>query len=74
MENDFSFNIEKEFGIISTSKAGWQTKLSLVSWGGRDAKFDIRPWSPDSSKMGKGVTLSKEELKALKEILNSIDL
>ncbi len=74
MDNDFSFSIEKEFGVISTSKAGWQTKLALVSWAGRDAKYDIRSWSPDSAKMSKGISLTKDELKALKELLNSIDL
>jgi hypothetical protein len=30
--------------------------------------------SADHSKMGKGVTLSKEELLALKDLLNQIDI
>ncbi len=74
MEGDFTFNVEKEFGTISTSKAGWQTKLTSVSWAGREAKYDIRSWSPDGAKMSKGISLTKEELKALRELLISIDL
>jgi len=31
-------------------------------------------WGSDRDKMGKGVTLSREELIALKELLNSIEL
>ena len=41
---------------------------------GKEAKFDLREWSPDHEKMGKGVTLSNDELKALKELLNSIEI
>jgi hypothetical protein len=43
-------------------------------WNSREPKYDIREWSPDGEKMGKGVTLSKEELVALKELLNKIEL
>lgn len=74
MADDFTFNIEKELGTLSTSKTGWEMKLNLVSWGGREAKYDIRSWSPDLQKMGKGISMTVEELKALKDILNAIDL
>ncbi len=74
MESEFSFNVEKEFGVLSTSKSGWQTKLTSVSWGGREAKFDLRSWSPDGEKMSKGISLTAEELKALKDLLSTIDL
>ena len=29
------------------------------------AKFDIRAWSPDHTKMGKGITLSNEEFQTM---------
>ncbi|MFI3257629.1 MAG: PC4/YdbC family ssDNA-binding protein [Spirochaetales bacterium] len=74
MADDFTFNIEKEFGVLSTSKSGWQTKLCLVSWGNRDAKYDLRSWSPDMAKMSKGISLTAEELTSLKNILNSLTL
>ena len=74
MADDFSFNIEQNLGIISEGKGGWNTELNLVSWGGRPAKYDIRSWSPDHQKMGKGSTFSKEELVSLKNLLNQIEL
>ena len=73
-DSDFSFEVVKTFGTLSTSKAGWNTDLKLVSWGGRPAKYDIRSWSPDEKKMGKGITLSKEELIALKKLLTSMEI
>ena len=74
MADDFSFSIEQNLGIISEGKSGWNTELNLVSWGGRPAKYDIRSWSPDHQKMGKGSTFSKEELVSLKNLLNQIEL
>ena len=71
MADDFSFTITKNIGEISKSKSGWTLELNMVSWGGRDAKFDIRSWAPDHQKMGKGVTLTAEELTSLKELLNT---
>ena len=69
MADDFSFEIIKNIGQISEGKGGWNLELNLVSWGGRPAKFDIRSWSSDHQKMGKGVTLNKDEIKSLKALL-----
>ena len=74
MADDFSFEIVQSLGAFSTSKTGWTTELNLVSWGGRDPKYDIRSWSPDHSKMGKGVTLTKAELIALKKLLGDMEI
>jgi hypothetical protein len=74
MSDDFSFEIIERFGIISEAKNGWTVELNSVSWGGRPAKYDIRSWSPDHEKMGKGVTLTKEELVALKGLLGGMAL
>lgn len=74
-DNDFSFEITKKIGEFGApSKAGWITELNLVSWSGREPKFDIRSWAPDHKKMGKGLTLTKEELIGLKELLSSLDI
>ena len=74
MSDDFSFQIVKNLGTLSESKGGWKTELNLVSWGGRPAKYDLRSWSPAHQKMGKGSTFSKEEIEALKNLLNSLEL
>ena len=73
MAEDFSFSIEKQIGVISHGKGGRQVELNLVSWGGREAKYDIRSWSPDHQKMGKGITMTQEELKTLAQIINSME-
>lgn len=73
MADDFSFSIEKHIGVISQGKGGWQVELNLVSWSGREPKFDIRSWSPDHQKMGKGITMTEEELKALGQIISTMD-
>ena len=74
MAEDFSFEIVKNIGIVSEGKGGWNLELNLVSWGGRPAKYDLRSWSPDHQKMAKGSTFSKEELTALKNLLNSVNV
>ena len=74
MADDFSFEIVKSYGTISNGKGGWSLELNSVSWSGREPKFDMRSWSADHQKMGKGVTLTKEEVISLKELLNSVDI
>ena len=72
MAEDFSFEITETIGIISEGKGGWNLELNKVSWGGRPAKYDLRSWAPEHQKMGKGVTLTDEELKTLKATLNGL--
>ncbi len=72
--SEIKYEIIKKIGVLSKSTSGWAKELNLISWNDRDAKYDIRDWSPDRGKMGKGATLSKEELLALKELLNTIEL
>ncbi|MFA6857517.1 MAG: YdbC family protein [Treponema sp.] len=74
MADDFTFEITQNIGIISEGKGGWNLELNMVSWGGRPAKYDIRSWSPDHQKMGKGLTLTKEELTALQKTLDSVKI
>ena len=74
MADDFSFEIKQSIGTVAEGKGGWNMELNLVSWGGRPAKYDLRSWSPDHQKMGKGLTLTKEELIALKDLLNKVEL
>jgi hypothetical protein len=71
MADDFSFEVTQKIGIIAEGKGGWNLELNMISWGGRPVKYDIRSWSPDHQKMSKGITLSKDELSALKALLES---
>lgn len=72
--SDFQYEVVATLGVISTSASGWTKELNLVSWNGRPPKYDIRDWSPDHEKMGKGLTFSNEEMKDLQELLADIEL
>jgi len=71
--SEIKFEITKKIGTLSTSSSGWSKELNLISWNDREPKYDLRDWSADHGKMGKGVTLSKEELSALRALLNDIE-
>ncbi|MDD7383005.1 MAG: PC4/YdbC family ssDNA-binding protein [Peptoniphilaceae bacterium] len=66
-----NYEIIENIGILSTASNGWTKEINLVSWNDGEAKYDIRNWNPEHSRMSKGVTLTKEETKILKEVLNS---
>jgi hypothetical protein len=69
-----NYEIVKEIGVLSTSAKGWTKELNLVSWNGRTAKYDLRDWAPEHEKMGKGITLTEDELAELKGLLDTIEL
>lgn len=71
---DIKFEIKETIGVLSESAKGWTKELSLVSWNDKDPKYDIREWSPDHAKMGKGVTLSKEEMLKLSDVIGGMEL
>ena len=59
---EFSFEIKQNLGTLSANeRTAWTRELNLVSFNGAPPKYDIRDWSPDHSKMGKGVSLTQEE-------------
>ena len=68
---DLTYEIKARLAVLSRTSSGWTKELNLVSWNGDAPKFDIRTWSPDHSRMGKGITLTKEELDALKTFLTT---
>ncbi|HHT50124.1 MAG TPA: hypothetical protein GXZ78_01440 [Eubacteriaceae bacterium] len=71
---NIKYDIIEEIGGLSDSPKGWTKELNLISWNDRAPKYDLRDWAPNHEKMGKGITLSKEELKTLRDILNGMEL
>lgn len=69
-KNEIKFEITNELGIISERSRGWKFEFNRVIWNDNDPKYDIRTWGPEHEKMGKGVTLSEEELRKLKELID----
>ena len=72
--SDIQYEILQSLGVISQSSSGWAKELNVISWNDRPPKFDLRDWSADHTKMGKGVTLTREELLALRDLLNRLEL
>ncbi|MFA5659564.1 MAG: PC4/YdbC family ssDNA-binding protein [Oscillospiraceae bacterium] len=70
---ELKFEITKSIGVLSENVKGWTKELNMVSWNDREAKFDLREWSPDHSRMGKGITLTDEDIASLKELLSDLD-
>ena len=71
---DIKYEIKKTVGALSENNKGQPKELNLISWNDREPKHDIRDWAPEHEKMGKGVTLSVEELKKLRDLLNQMEL
>lgn len=69
-----SYEVVEHLAVLSETPKGWKKELNLVSWNNRPPKFDIREWSPDHTKMSKGLTFNNDELAQLKKVLSEINL
>ena len=69
---EIKYEIVEKIGVLSITEKGWSKELNLISWNEREPKYDLRDWNENHDKMGKGVTLTKEELAKLKETLNNL--
>ncbi|MEA4989186.1 MAG: YdbC family protein [Anaerovorax sp.] len=74
MAAEIKYEIKETLGTLSESPKGWSKELNLISWNEKEPKYDLRDWSPEHEKMGKGVTLSVEELRKLRDALNGMEL
>ena len=71
---EIKYEIVERIAVLGERPRGWERQLNLISWNEKEPKYDIRDWAPDHSRMGKGVTLTADELAALKDLLAGIDL
>ena len=71
---EIKYEIKETIGTLSENNKGWSKELNLISWNDREAKYDLRDWAPEHEKMGKGLTLSLDELKELKKILDGMNI
>ena len=69
---DIKFEIKEELGVLSESAKGWTKELNLISWNDGAPKYDLRDWSPNHEKMGKGITLNGDEVQELYKLLAKI--
>ena len=70
---EFKFEIVKNFGTISNNN-GWVKEVNRISWNNREPIYDIRSWKEEHDQMGKGITLTSEEIKTLRDLLNELNL
>ena len=74
---EIQYEIVKEVAVLSASESGYTKEINFISWNGNEPKYDIRSFSLNREKCGKGITLTADEaaalLKALQEELNSRD-
>ena len=74
---EIQYEIVKEIAVLSTGDSGYTKEINLISWNGKEPKYDIRSFSPNREKCGKGITLNADEaaalLKALQKELHSED-
>lgn len=69
---EIKYEITQAIACLSEEKSGWTKELNLISWNGNEPKYDIRSWSADHSKMGKGITLTRDELYRLASVLQDL--
>lgn len=68
---EIKFEILNQIGVLSEGIKGWKKEFNRISWNGREPKYDLRDWDATHDKMGKGITLTENELRKLKEIIDS---
>lgn len=71
---ELKYEITEYLGVLSENAKGWTKELNKVSWNEREPKYDLREWSPDHTRMGKGITLTDDEVEMLRKILNGEEI
>ena len=71
---EFKYEVTETLGVLSETGNGWAKEINLVSWNDRAPVYDLRTWTADHERMGKGITLSKDELVKLRDVLNTLAL
>lgn len=72
--SDFKYEIVKKIGVIGESITGWKKEVNIIRWNERKPKLDIRDWDENHERMGRGITLNREEAENLKELLTQMDM
>lgn len=71
---ELKYEVVEKLGVLGETGTGWTKELNLVSWNDREPVYDIRTWNSGHDRMGKGITLSPDEVKCLKDLLNGMDI
>lgn len=79
MPTEFKYEIEQQFGTLSSNQSStgitYAKEVNLVVYGDAEPKYDIRNWTVNvdgTRRMGKGITLSRDEMNELKKVLEDM--
>lgn len=71
---EIKYEVTEKLGALSEPVNGYAKELNMISWNDHAPVFDLRPWNLAHDRMSKGITFNKAEAKALRDILNSLNL
>ena len=81
MPREFKYDVKEEIAVLGKTEANngnvYSKEVNLISYNGSNPVYDVRNWTTMADgerRMGKGITLNADELKALKEVINKIDV
>lgn len=66
--------IYRHIGNLSNLNNGWTKELNLISWNDREPVYDIRTWSENHTRYGKGITITSKQMVRLKGLLSEINI
>ncbi len=70
--DDVKYEIVQNIGVLSESEKGWKKELNLISWNGNEPKYDLRDWNQDHTRMGKGITMTYDEIQSLGNLIKEL--
>ena len=73
-KDEIQYEVQEDH-LVAKRKGGYELRLRFMSWNGKEARYDLRPWKVDDDgeeKCGKGIALSGEELEALGELIKEL--
>ena len=73
-DREITFEIVEHLGVFGKDTKGWTRELNKVAWNGGPAKFDVRNWDETHQKMGRGVTMTQQEMTEFKGLLKDLSL
>jgi hypothetical protein len=73
-DREVTFELEEHIGVFGKDAKGWTRELNRVAWNGGAAKFDVRNWDEQHQKMGRGITLTQQELSAFRDLVQELEL
>ncbi len=68
---EIKYDIVERIAVLS-EKGDWTKELNKISWNGKPEKYDLRDWNHKTGRMGKGVTLTEDEVSNLSKVLDHI--